>query len=211
LKTLSSIVVFLVLSLSAMAQVQPFVAGGGVLNGGGYVANGGALVTGVHFSGEHFLVDPEGGYETGGKNDDNDNTSSSGHTRYLKGDALVRFGKYYVGSGASWSKLYTPDYTKGSVHPRFTVGRDFNKYFDRVLVSYVQTGTDTSNGLQGIDAQAYWFFGSKHIFLRMDLNADFGHETVIPVSQGGSPQSVTAEKAQKIVSSSFQTVFGFRF
>src|SRR5271155_1942261 len=189
MKTLRILIMLLVASF-AQAQFHPFVAGGVQFNGAGQTSVTSAAVGGIQFTPKYFYLDPEAQYITGGKTNDNDNTSSAGHTRYLKSNALVHIGKYYFGPGVSYAKLYTPDYTKGSVHPRFTVGRDFeSSYVDRLLISYVNKGTDTANGMQGFDVQAYWFFGTKHIFLRADLQSSFGHATVIPVSKGGSAQS----------------------
>jgi hypothetical protein len=214
-RTLVTILLLVLASIcwgSAFAQVaQPFVAGGLNLNGGGMVAVGGAAVGGIGLSLSHLYLDPEVGYVTGGKSNDNDNTSSAGHTRYAKADGLVKIRSWYVGTGCEWQKLYTPDYNKSSVHPRLTIGRDFHEgYVDRVFISYVQRGTDLSNGVNGLEAQGYWFF-PHHLFLRMTLNVDIGHETIIPVSQGGSVQSVASELSQKITSSSFAAVMGWRF
>lgn len=211
MKTLRMLFLLMVATFT-QAQVHPFVAGGVEFNGAGQTDVTGVAVAGVQFTPKHFYIDPEAQYINGGKTNDNDNTSSAGHTRYLKTNALVKIGKYYVGPGVSYAKLYTPDYIKSSVHPRFTVGRDFESgYVDRLLISYVNKGTDTANGMQGFDAQAYWFFGTKHVFLRMDLQSSFGHATVIPVSKGGSTQSVANELATRVISTQFQTVFGVRF
>src|SRR5271167_302005 len=87
---------------------QPFIAGG-ISNASTF---GFAAVGGVTEQYKHFLTVDEAGYESGGKKNDNDNTSTAGHTRYLRGDAYVRFGNWFVGPGAAWSKTYTPAYSK---------------------------------------------------------------------------------------------------
>lgn len=209
------LLIALALMLSSVCWGQaprPFVAGGGILLGSGYVPAGVMAVGGVNFDAKNFHLNPEVAYETGGKDEDNANTSSSGHTRYAKSDVLFRVGKWFIGPGASWSKLYTPAYDKSSVHPRITAEKDFDGvYFDKMLFSYVQRGTDVQNGINGIETQAYWFFGQKHFFLRMDLGAYWGHATVVPVSAGNSPQTVSQELSEKLTSGTFQTVVGWRF
>ena len=104
------------------------------------------------------------------------------------------------------------------MHPRFTVGKNFenndsalDRYVDRLLLSYVQAGTDKANGVQGFEGEAYWFFGTKHFMLRMLAGAYWAHGTVIPVSQGGSLQSVALEESQHITTGQFQAMLGWRF
>lgn len=212
---IAKLLVILTLLTTAFAQTtnrpQAVLEGGAILNGSGMTAAGGMVQAGPYWDAKHFLSISEAGYSTGGKTDDNANTSSKGHTRRLQSDLMLKSGNYFFGAGASWSKLYTPDYTKSSVHPRIDVGRDFSGgYVSRVLVSYVGAGTDKANAIQGFEARAYWFLG-KHVFARVVAGGYFGHATVIPVSQGGSPQSVASELASKTVTSQAQFTLGWRF
>ena len=191
--------------------VQPFLAGGGSLLGGGMTATGAVGSGGLWINTHHLLLDPEVGYVTGGKANDADNTKSSGHTRYAQSDALFQVGRFYIGTGASWAKLYTPDYSKASWHPEVTAGTSFKSgYVNDVFVSYVLAGSDHANGMHGLSTQLYWYFG-KHLFAREEIAGYWGHETVIPVSEGGSAQSVASEYAQHIVSSEFTALMGWRF
>jgi hypothetical protein len=202
---------FLLLAVPVFGQIpQLYVAGGLNINGGGYASFGATTVGGVFYDTRYFLFDPEAGYATGGKSNDADNTSSEGHTRSLKGDFLVKVHGWYVGPGYSWSKLYTPAYDKSATHPRITVARDFPAYVNRVLITYMPAGSDKANGTQTINAQFYWFFG-KHLFYRMDFGPYWAHDTVIPVSQGGSPSSVAYEKSHHVVSAAGQFALGWRF
>lgn len=213
-KLLAFVLFALLFTFTASAQttmVQPFVAGGIEFLPGGYVPYGGAVAGGVNFNLPHVLAVGEGGYQTGGKEDDDANTKTAGHTRNLRGDIFAHFGKWYAGPGCMWSKLYTPDYAKSAVHPRFGVGRDFNSgYVNRVIVYYVQAGTDKANNLQGVETQGYWFLG-KYAFIRMDLGIYIFNATVIPESQGGSAQSVAYERSQHYSTGDFQTLVGIRF
>ncbi len=215
MKTIVRLLVVFALLTPAFSQEttrpQAVVEGGVILNGSGMTAAGGLVQAGPYWDAKHFLFISEAGYSTGGKVDDNSNTSSKGHTRRLQSDLLFKKGQYFFGVGTSWSKFYTPDYTKSSVHPRIDVGRDFTGgYVNRVLVSYVGAGTDTANAIQGFEARAYWFLG-KHAFARVVAGGYFGHTTVIPVSQGGSPQSVASELASKTATSQAQFTLGCRF
>ena len=201
------LLIFAFLSMPAFGQttlyrsVQPFVAGGLELNGSGYTPAGAAGVSGIFLDSKYLLLDPEVGYYTGGKNDDNANTSAAGHTRYMKGDVLIKIGEWYVGPGCSWSKLYTPAYDKSSVHPRFAFGRQWPNDGYRLTVEYVQRGTDKANGIHGFDVVGYKFFG-RYAFLRMDLGGYWGHNTTPP--SGPTAPGV-------VLTSEFQTVVGFRF
>ena len=214
-KMLFALLFSALLSTAAIAQTtnrpQIVVETGAILNGSGMTAAGGVAQSGIYWDASHALLISEASYSTGGKTDDNDNTSSAGHTRGLIGDALAKKGPWLFGVGASWSKLYTPDYDKSTVHPRADVGRDFHSgYVDRVLMSYVQSGTDHYNGMQGFEARAYWFIGA-HAFAKMMAGGYFGHSTVIPISQGGSAQSVASELASKVSTSQATLTFGWRF
>ena len=208
-KTMRFIGLVLLLAVSSLCwgqRPQPFVAGGGVLNGSGYTADGGAAVGGLMWDTSRAFLTGEVGYETGGK--DSAGYAAKGHTRYLQGYTFLRVHNWFVGPGCSWSKLYAQGFDKAFVHPRFAVGREFHSgYLNRLLVGYVQKGTDTSNGVQGITAQAYWFFG-KHAFLRMSLDGDWAHATVSP---NGSPQLVQGQLTHHITTSDFQGVIGWRF
>ncbi len=211
------LVVVIVLCLNAAFSfawgqtVQPFVAGGASLLGGGMTSVGAVGAGGVWFNTHRLLLDPEFGYITGGKANDAVNTSSAGHTRYASTDALLKFKRLYIGPGASWGKLYTPAYTKSSWHPTVTGGFNCScGYFDDLFVSYVTAGSDHANGMKGLDTQVYWY-GGKHLFLRADIGTYWGHETVIPIAEGGSAQSVASEYAQRITSSEFTTLMGWRF
>jgi hypothetical protein len=191
----------------AQNVVHPYVAGGAILNGSGMVPYGGDIEAGVQIDAPHLFSYTEAGYETGGKENDNDNTSTAGHTRLLENETLARIGNYYVGAGIDWSKLYTPDYTKSHVHPRLTVGREFyNGYISKVLVSYVHPGTDWQNGVQGAEVQGWWT--GKHVFLRMTLGAYRYYTTVTDPTN----KVLTAEqKSQHGLTSQFQTLLGVRF
>lgn len=209
---IAALVLTLILTVTAFAQrPQPVVEAGGVLNGAGQTAVGAAGLAGVIWDTKHFFTLDEAGYETGGKNNDNDNTSSSGHTRVLTSQVLAKTGKYFYGVGVEWNKLYTPDYSRSAVHPKATVGRDFSGgYVSRVLVSYIDRGTDTTNGLQGVEGRAFWFLG-QHAFLSLDIGGYWGHGTVIPVSEGGSPASVASELSSHVVTGKTLGVLGWRF
>jgi hypothetical protein len=212
MKKLLMTVALLFGSLLATGQtIQPFVAGGGQLNGAGYSTVGAVAAGGFIVDSKHLFLSPEVGYTTGGKADDADNTSSSGHTRYFNAFALAKVGRFGFGPGFAWSKLYTPDYDKSGWHPKAAFSYDFaSDYISKLIVAYVGKGNDQTNGVQGIEAEAFWFIG-KHVFVRADVQGDWGHETVIPVSQGGSLSSVASENAQKITTSQFQMVLGYRF
>ena len=193
---------------------QPYVLVGPAFLGSGYQPLGVNATAGVFFDSKRIMLDPEVSYTTGGKEQENPNSSTTkGHTRGAVSDMLFKTGNYYVGPGAEWSRLDTPYFAKSAVHPRFTVGRDFDsvdRYVDRVLVSYVQAGTDKANGVQGFETEAYWFFG-KHAMLRALLGGYWAHGTVIPVADGGSTQSVALEESQHTSTGQFQMAFGWRF
>ncbi len=186
---------------------HPFIAGGPILNGSGYTPIGVTVDTGVIVDAPHFFSYSEAGYKTGGKANDNANTSSSGHTRLLANETLARFGDWYAGVGMDWVKLYTPAYNKSSVHPKATVGREFySGYVNKVLFSYVAAGTDWANGVQGFEAQGWWT--GKHIFLRMTVGGYWYHLTLTDRTN----VSMTANQlATKGMTSQFQTVLGWRF
>ena len=205
-------IALLFISSFAVAQrPQPVLEAGGVLNGSGQSAAGGAVLAGVTLDTPHFFTLDEAGYTTGGKNNDNDNTSSAGHTRLLQGDVLAKSRRYFFGPGVAWNKLYTPDYAKSAVHPKVTIGRDFSGgYVSRVFVSYVFSGTDTANAIKGVEGRAFWYFG-KHAFASMKIGGYWGHATVIPVSQGGSPASVASELHSLVISGNYLGTFGWRF
>lgn len=203
---LLSILVCLLALLSAChcQTPQPFVAGGLILNGAGMKPLGGNLVGGVQWDNPHLLVITEASYTTGGKTNDNDNTSSAGHTRHLDGDAYARFGTWGFGPGASWSKLYTPDYTKSAVHPRFGFVKDLPSV--RLTVNYVHPGTDWMNSVQGVDTAAWW--GHGHLFLKMQFGVYQYHSTL--TDRSNKPLTI-AEKSQGGVMGQGQAVVGWRF
>ncbi len=201
----------LLISAFSLAQniVHPYVAGGFVLNGSGQDNIGGSIAGGVQIDAKHLFSYSEAGYDTGGKTNDNSNTSSVGHDRTLVNQSLVRIGDWYAGVGVDWLKFYTPAYNKSHIHPKATVGRELhNGYINKVLVSYVHPGTDWQNGVTGIEAQGWWT--GKHLFLRMLVGGYRHHDTVIPVSQGGSPSSVASELSHHGLTSQFQMMFGVR-
>ena len=210
-KAIFAVFVLLIASCTfAQSVVHPYVAGGFILNGAGQVPLGLSADGGVQIDAKHLFTYSEAGYETGGKSNDNDNTSSKGHTRLLSNQTLARFGNWYAGVGADYDKLYTPDYAKSSIHPKATVGREFHSgYISKLLVSYVNKGTDWQNGVTGVEAQAWW--NGKHVFFRMTVGAYRYHDTVIPVSEGGSSTSVARELATHHGNAVFQNLLGFRF
>lgn len=203
---LKTILAVLILTTACLSQSRPspFVGGGFALNGAGQSTFGGNLVGGVEWNTPHFLTIEEASYTTGGKTNDNDNTSSAGHTRHLMGDAYVRVGTWGFGPGASWSKLYTPAYTKSSVHPRLGVVKDFSCV--RVSVTYVHPGTDWMNSVQGFEAAGWW--GHNHLFFKMQLGGYWFHDTLTDRSNKPLTQS---EKAHVLTTAHGQMVLGWRF
>ena len=187
----------------ALAQrPQPFLAGGV----SAFDVVGGATVGGVFYDSAHFTSVDEGGYETGGKSNDNDNTSSSGHTRYLRGEAEVKFKGWGFGPGIDWSKTYTPDYSKSHVHPRAYVVFPRTEYWSRLTVAYVHPGTDWQNGVQGFQAQVW--LGSGHLFGRITAGGYWAHTTVTEPTNA----VLTAEqKSQHTATSDLQGLIGWRF
>ena len=203
-----AIALLFISSLAVAQRPQPVLEAGGVLNGSGMSPLGGAAFAGITLDTKHFVTIDEAGYTTGGKTNDNDNTSSSGHTRLLSGGAFLHEGKYLFGPSCEWDKLYTPDYHKSAVHPKATVGRDFNN--SRVFISYVFSGTDTANAIEGVEGRAFLAI-NRHAFLSTTIGGYWGHATVIPVSEGGSPASVASELATKIMTGKTTIVLGWRF
>jgi len=158
------------------------------------------------FDSSHFLTIDEAGYETGGKSNDNANTSSRGHDRYLAGYAMVKVHGFAFGPGASWSKLYTPAYSKTKVHPKFGVSFPGGAYVSRITVLYVHPGTDWMNGVSGFEGQGYWVKG--HFFLRMMAGGYWAHITV--TDRSNKPLTQT-QKSQHIATSQAQALIGWRF
>ena len=189
------------------SPVHVFVAGGPILNGSGFASVGVTVNAGGIVDAPHFFSYSEAGYETSGRLNGSPDTNSAGHTRSLANQTLVRIGNWYTGVGVDWNKLYTPDHNRSNVHPKATVGREFDSgYVDKVLVSYVAPGTDWANGLQGFEAQGWWT--GKHIFLRMTLGAYRYHATV---TDRTNIQMRDYEWSNKSMTSQFQIVLGWRF
>ena len=207
----SYIVVFLMFIVSSLCWgqniVHPYVAAGAVLNGSGQDNIGGSGVTGIIVDAPHLFSYSEAGYETGGKTNDNANVSHKGHDRFLANETLFRKGDWYAGAGIDWLKLYTPAYTKSHVHPRVTVGREFHGgYVNKVLISYVHPGTDWQNGVQGVEAQAWWTF--NHVFFRMTAGGYIDHDTL--TDRNNKPMTA-AQLSRHSLTSKAQFLIGYRF
>lgn len=187
--------------------VHPYIAGGAILNGSGQDNVGGSLAAGIQLAAPHLWTYSEAGYETGGKTNDNVNTSSAGHARLLANETLAHFGPWYAGVGIDWSKFYTPAYSKSHIHPRATVGRDFSSgYVSRVLVSYVHPGTDWQNGVQGFEAQGWWV--GHHAFLRMTVGGYVCHTTL---TDRTNHAMTVRQLSEHSMTSQFQALAGWRF
>jgi hypothetical protein len=211
MKILIPLLFCLLTTLSFAQMPSPFISGGVNLNGSGMSAAGGTGVAGIIWESSHFFIMPEAGYSTGGKNDDNTNTSSSGHTRYLEANTLIKTGKWYFGPGATWLKLYTPNYSKSAWNPQGTIGRDFNSYISKIFVTYETAGTDKSNGMHGIETQLWWTFG-RHFFLREKVGIWIGHATITCSDQSINCIQLTAkERSERLSSGELQTIVGWRF
>lgn len=204
MRTLLLAIMLCVASLAQAQRPQPWVAGGAILNGSGQDNIGWVADGGVQWDTAHFLTIEQAQYSTGGKTNDNDNTSSAGHDRSLQGDTYVRVKSWGFGPGVSWSKLYTPAYTKSSVHPRFGVDKEFQ--IGRLTITYVHPGTDWINGVQGFEG-GLWL-GKGHFFYRTVLGAYWFHSTVTDRS---NKQLTAAEKSVIGPTSQLTASMGFRF
>lgn len=202
-KTLLIVLVTLSACGSAQTRPTPFVA----LGANAFDVVGGSAVGGLDWQPASFLrTTDEAGYETGGKDNDNANTSSRGHDRYLRGEALVLFKGWGVGPGVSWSKLYTPAYSKTHVHPKLLVQVPRSPYWSRLEVAYVHPGTDWQNSVQGFEASSWWM--GKHAFLRLMVGGYWAHTTI---TAPDDPVLTAKQKAQHIPTSQAQIVMGWRF
>lgn len=182
---------------------MPFVAAGGTL----YDVFDKDVVGGLFWSPQHFRLVAEGTYETGGKNNDAVNTSSVGHTRALRGDLLFKVKGLEVGAGASWSKLYTPAYTKTHVHPRATVAFKGGDFVHLIEVSYVHPGTDWQNGVQGFEGRAWWYAG-HHLFFRLMTGGYWCHVTL---TDRTNVWMTKQQLAMHQTTGQFQMLAGYRF
>lgn len=207
MKILSIILLALTfLSLPAVAQrPEPYVAVSGVIRGSGYTPFALTSDAGILYDSQRFFTFSEATYTTGGKKNDNDNTTTAGHSRSLRGEYLVKFNHWEIGPGATWSKTYTPEYAKSAVHPKATAGRDFGHV--NFFASYLFQGTDRLNGLTGFETQAWWKFG-RHLFVRNIIDVYRFHATL---TDTGNAALTKAESSNKSTSGAYEIQIGWRF
>lgn len=184
----------------------PYIALGGSLNGAGYARFSGIGSAGVEWEPRYLLLTAEATYATGGKSNDNDNTSSAGHSRQAEILAAARLTHgWFAGPGVSWSKTYTPLYTKSATRPTCTIGKDMLK--SRYIVTYIDRGTDWQNGLRAIQVSARVYI-RRHWFLDERFSGSWFHATITDRS---NPALVKQERAEGNRAAKFESRVGFQW
>jgi len=164
--------------------------------GSGFIAR-----VGIDVEAAHFALRATSSYGFIRKVNDNAQVPHEhGHTRKSEGGMFLRKGKTFFGPGAKWSESANTPYRKYSWAPEVVAGRDFGSlrlqgtyfrnqreytdYPDLVLFTPGPGQTSPSyycicgNGVAGVNADAWWAPGNRHVLFHYVISITHLHDTV---------------------------------
>lgn len=155
------ICMFLLISVSSLAQVTAYVGGGsGLSEGLGYKNPNWTSTAGIELNPRRFLALAEVSAATANKIETNNGFSIKGVAR-----GYIEHGRWLAGGGFSNSHTFTSKWDKGAMHGQVGIGYWRLNPNLRIFTDYILPRGDSQNDVHGVDFR-YEIITRSHIEFR---------------------------------------------